>query len=325
MSFPHAKIARAAALAAVIALSSAAHAETPVTAIPTVAPGAPFMIAAAGDIAGQGHAQRLTASLLLTLLARADLKAVLALGDTQYPAGSYRDYLSYYAPTWGVPAIKSITHPVPGNHEYDQGDSDADGYFDYFNGVGQAQGMAGDRNKGWYSFDIGDWHFIALNTSDGCHKVRCDPGSPMHTWLLRDLAATHSKCVLAYFHHPRFLRGDVHADERRVAPLWNALFDAHADVVLSGHEHNFQQLAPLDKNGATDNQHGIRSFVVGTGGANLYTDPGRAHRGAIEKIQLDAFGVLALQLKPTAYNWRFVTATRDGQGTVTATGEDGCR
>jgi hypothetical protein len=129
---------------------------------------------------------------------------------------------------------------VPGNHEYDDGYSNADGYFDYFNGRGQDWGIAGQRGRGYYSFDMGDWHFVARNTSDGCRTISCEPGSPMHTWLLRDLAAAKRRCVLAYFHHPRFLHTAVHGDALAVAPLWDALVDARADVVLAGHEHNFQ-------------------------------------------------------------------------------------
>jgi hypothetical protein len=284
------------------------------------------MIAAAGDIAGRGYAQKLTAALLLDLARRNDLKAILALGDTTYPKGEYQDYLRYYAPSWGVLELLGLTRPVPGNHEYDQGRSRADGYFDYFNGVGREFGIAGQRGRGYYSFDMGDWHFIALNTSDSCRRVPCRPGSAMYTWLVDDLARTRKDCVLAYFHIPRFLQGDVHGDARAVAPLWNALHDAHADVVLAGHEHNFQQLAPLDKDGGLDPVHGIRSFVVGTGGAKLYDEPARPlHAGAVERRQVEDFGVLELLLKPGGYSWRFVAVGSHGAGVVTATGNDVCR
>lgn len=295
---------------------------TPPTAIP---PGRTFTIAAAGDIAGPGNHQQRTAALLSGLLATDGLAAILALGDTQYPTGAYRDYLLHYAPTWGVPALKRLTRPVPGNHEYDQGLGDAEGYFDYFDGPDALTGPAGERDRGWYSFDMGDWHFIALNTSDGCHAIPCGPGSPMHRWLVRDLATTDRACVLAYLHHPRFLRGDVHRDNDLVAPLWDALLQAHADVVLAGHEHNYQQLAPMDGAGRRDDARGIRSFIVGTGGADPYLAPDQGHADSVETTELGRFGVLVMALSPGAYSWRFLAATADGQGEVRATGHDVCR
>jgi hypothetical protein len=290
------------------------------------APGSTFLIAAAGDIAGRLNRQDLTAELLLGLRAQAGLAAVLALGDLQYPRGEYHDFLAYYDPTWGVPVLKAITRPVPGNHEYDQGRSNADGYFDYFNGRGKEDGPAGARGLGYYSFDMGDWHFIALNSSDGCQRVSCARGSPMHRWLVADLAATTKKCVLAYWHHPRFQQGVYHRDLPQIAPLWDALYDAHADVVLSGHDHNFQQLAPLDKKGALDPEHGIRSFVVGTGGALPYLEfDERLHPGASENHLSARPGVLALALEPGAYRWKFLGARGGPSGEVLAEGRDVCR
>ncbi|HEY0708101.1 MAG TPA: metallophosphoesterase, partial [Polyangia bacterium] len=188
-------------------------------------PPAAVTIAAAGDIAGRSNRHAETAALLHALHAVTPLSAILALGDLQYPRGDLHDFLAYYDPHWGHPVLRSLTRPVPGNHEYDQGRTWASGYFDYFNGIGVQSGRAGERDKGYYSFDIGAWHFIALNTSDSCRKVPCTPGSPMHTWLLADLAATRRRCVLAYFHHPRFQIGR-HGANTAVAPLWNALSDA---------------------------------------------------------------------------------------------------
>jgi acid phosphatase type 7 len=287
-------------------------------------PATSVVIAAAGDIAGRVTRHRATGTLLLRLAEREPLSALLAIGDLQYPAGGYQDFMNHYHVSWGHPTLRAITRPVPGNHEYDQGRSDARGYFDYFNGPGRPSGQAGERNKGYYSFDLGAWHLVALNSSDGCRRVPCGPGSAMHSWLVEDLRRSDRKCVLAYWHHPRFQIGN-YPDNRAVAPLWDALYDAGADVVLSGHDHNFQQLARLDKRGALDPQRGIRSFVVGTGGAPAYTRFDlTVHPGAGETILASRAGVLLLTLEPDRFRWRFVAAETT-EGRVLADGEDTCR
>jgi acid phosphatase type 7 len=291
---------------------------------PDAAAAPAVVIAAAGDIAGRINRHRATANLLLGLARREPLAALLPLGDLQYPKGDYADFLAYYHLSWGHPTLRAITRPVPGNHEYDQGRSDASGYFDYFNGPGRSSGVAGERHKGYYSFDLGGWHLVALNSSDGCRRVPCAAGSEMHRWLVQDLERHPRKCVLAYWHHPRFQVGN-HADNRAVAPLWEALHDAGADVVLNGHDHNFQQLARLDKRGRLDPEHGIRSFVVGTGGAPAYTRFDHTfHPGAGEAVLASRAGVLLLTLEPGAYRWRFVAADTV-EGRVLAEGRDVCR
>jgi hypothetical protein len=291
-----------------------------------VPPGQTFVIASAGDIAGRLNRHAETADLLLALHRRRPFAALLPLGDLQYPAGEYHDFLAYYDRTWGVPALKAITRPVPGNHEYDGGRSEATGYFDYFLGRGALSGPAGDRGRGYYSYDIGDWHFVAINSSDGCLKIPCSVGSPMHAWLVADLAANKKKCVLAYWHHPRFQLGTFHKDMPRLAAIWDALYEARAEVVLSGHEHAFQQLGPLDKRGAPAPGRGVRSFIVGTGGARAYleVDPG-LHPGALEATHIDRTGVLELTLEPLAYRWRFVATNGTPEGETLAEGRDVCR
>lgn len=286
--------------------------------------GQTFVVAAAGDIAGRTHAHRATADLLLDLLSTKGLALVLPLGDLQYPRGSYTDFMFDYDRSWGVPELKAITRPVPGNHEYDHGRSSADGYFDYWNGIGQAVGPAGRRGQGYYSFDVGDWHFVALNTSDGCRsRISCAIGSPMHRWLVTDLAAHHRRCVLAYFHHPRFQHGAYHGPNAVVAPLWDALYDAGVDVVLGGHEHNFQQLSPLDKRGRPDPERGIRSFIVGTGGARPYVELDGDHGPlTLEAAAARRFGVLELTLGDGHYSWRFLTT---GRAEPFSAGRDVCR
>lgn len=296
-------------------------------AAPTEIPhGSPVVIAAAGDIAGRQHRDRDTARLLEILRLHRGLAAILALGDIQYPRGEYHAFLADYDRSWGRPALRALTRPVPGNHDYALGRSNADGYFDYFNGRGERCGPAGERGRGYYSFDMGDWHLVALNTSDGCGRVACAAGSPMHAWLVADLARTAQPCVLAYAHHPRFQQGAHHGDDPAVAPLWDALHDAGADLLLAGHEHGFQQIAPLDKEGRLDPGRGLRTFVVGTGGARPYTSFTEAHlAGLIEARLSRRYGVLELTLGPGWYRWRFVSTggLRTG-GTVLAAGEGRC-
>jgi hypothetical protein len=283
-----------------------------------------FTVAAAGDIAGRFNAQAYTGALL-TELRREGLAAVLALGDLQYMRGEYHDFLADYAPAWGTPELRALTRPVPGNHEYDQGRTDAEGYFDYFDGRGATTGQAGSRGLGYYSYDMGDWHLVALNTSDGCQKIRCGPGSAMHRWLVDDLARTSRRCVLAYFHHPRFQQGELHHDSPAVAPLWDALYDAGVEIALAAHDHNYQQLAPLDKQGRPDRAHGVRSFVVGTGGARLYPwFDDRLHPDVVEARAGTRYGVLALTLGPGRYSWRFLAVGAQAGGEELVSGKDVC-
>ena len=214
------------------------------------------VIAAAGDIAcsssssnyngGNGTADKCRQRYTSDLLVNAGLAAVLPLGDTQYESASLSGLNNSYHPTWG--RVKSITRPAPGNHEYKT--AGAAGYFDYFNGVGQATGPAGDRTKGYYSFNVGTWHLIALNSTDHCTIVPCGVGSAQETWLKADLAANADKyCTLAYWHDPRFNSGhDGNADE--MAPLFQALYNADADVVLGGHAHDYERFAPQNPSGA---------------------------------------------------------------------------
>jgi hypothetical protein len=262
------------------------------------------VIATAGDIACANCAQSATADLLDGLVKTQGLAALLPLGDNAYASGSLEEMNNFYRPAWGRPELLAITHPVPGNHEYAA--SAAAGYFDFFDGPGKPTGIAGPRGLGYYSFDLAGWHLIALNTSDGCTPVSCAAGSPQHQWLVGDLAAHPARCTLAFWHHPRFQAGVTSGEETAAAPLWDALFDAGADVVLNGHEHGYQQLAPLDKSGAIDRAHGMRTFVVGTGGAEYDTGFGGPRVSALEAKIVGVHGVLVLTLRPDGYDWRFL-------------------
>ena len=257
-------------------------------------------IAAAGDIAcdpegaafedgdGEGSTcrQKATSELLLARYVR-----VLALGDIQYEEGSYADFLGSYHPTWG--RRKAVTAPVPGNHEY--GSAGAEGYFRYFGAA------AGDPEKGYYSFDVGSWHLVALNSN--CAEVGgCEPGSPQEIWLRDDLAANPARCTLAYWHHPRYSSG-WHGSDAASRALWRALYEAGADVVLTGHDHGYERFAPQDADGGLDEARGIREFVVGTGGRSLRRFPRVAPNSEVRDHS--SLGVLELTLGRRAYAWRF--------------------
>jgi hypothetical protein len=281
--------------------------------------GADPVIMAAGDIAcdpsdpgynnGAGTSDRCRQLATSDLLLQAGPAAVLPLGDIQYNSASIENINAVYAPTWG--RVKSISHPVLGNHE-----GSWQGYFDYFNGPGVADGPAGPRDKGWYSFDIGSWHLIALNSN--CSDVACTVGSEQEQWLRADLAAHPNDCTLAYWHHPRYSSGHD-GSNTFMQPLWEALADANAEIVLSGHSHDYERFVPLDRNGVPDPLGGIRQFVVGTGGA-FFTGIGSTIAGS-EVAQNDTFGVLKLTLHPTSYDWEFVPAAG---GTFTDSGSTAC-
>jgi len=255
-------------------------------------PGPPSgeVIVAAGDIAdcaseGDEATARLVGGIEGT---------VLTLGDNAYPDGTAQDFEECYEPSWGQ--FKERTRPAPGNHEYETGGSSA--YFDYF---GDA---AGDPDKGYYSYELGGWHFVALNSNCG-EVLRCGPGSPQGRWLEEDLAANDDKaCTLAYFHHPLFTSGSYRPGIERVERLWEIFYDAGVDVVLNGHDHNYQRFAPQDPQGRADPEDGIREFVVGTGGRSNYqiSQP----IANTEVYNDDTYGVLELTLNPKSYDWEFV-------------------
>jgi hypothetical protein len=218
---------------------------------------------------------------------------VMAVGDLAYPDGTKENF-QCYDQTWG--RQKARTRPAPGNHEFHS--SAATPYFDYF---GSSAGASGD---GFYSYELGAWHIVVLNSE--CADVGgCGVGSREEKWLRADLAAHPSYCTVAYWHKPLFSSGGAHGNDLEVTPLWQALYDAGADVVIGGHDHNYERFAPQDPQGQADPARGIREFVVGTGGKNLR--PFGPTKANSEVRNNEAFGVLKLTLRPRGYDWQFIS------------------
>ena len=233
---------------------------------------------------------------------------VFTTGDNVYNSGTSAEFQNCYEPGWG--RHKARTYPTPGNHEYYT--AGASGYFEYFGAA------AGDPSRGYYSYDLGKWHIISLNSQ--CGQVGgCGATSPMVTWLKQDLTTNPAACTLAYWHHPVFSSGSTHGNDPKMKPSWQALYDADADVVLSGHSHNYERFAPQDANGAADPERGIREFVVGTGGPTVHgfgtVQPNSEVREA------GTSGVLKLTLHATGYDWEFVPVAGK---TFTDTGSGQC-
>ena len=216
---------------------------------------------------------------------------VFTLGDNVYNSGTATEFANCYGPTWG--RHKARTKPSVGNHEYYT--SDASGYYGYFGSA------AGEPGKGYYSYDRGSWHVIALNSN--CSKVSCAAGSAQEQWLRADLAAHPNSCTLAYFHAPLFSSGE-HGNSTSVRPFWKALYQANAEVVLSGHDHSYERFAPQRPDGTFDSVRGVREFVVGTGGT--YLRPFGPIKPNSVSRNSRAHGVLKLTLHSGSYDWSFV-------------------
>jgi hypothetical protein len=251
------------------------------------------VVAGAGDIARCGNdADEETANLLDNILDNFPGAKFFTLGDNVYPDGTDAEFSNCYDPTWG--RHKALTNPAAGNHDYHV--SGASGYFNYFGAA------AGEPDKGYYSYDIGDWHAIVLNSQ--CDEIGgCGRSSPQGQWLQADLAANPSLCTLAYWHKPRFSSGQ-HGGNSDMQDFWEILYAAGTDVVLNGHDHDYERFAPQDPNGVADLGRGIRQFVVGTGGGSL-----RSFKPAQPNSEVrnsDTYGVLKLILQPAGYDWEFV-------------------
>jgi acid phosphatase type 7 len=232
---------------------------------------------------------------------------VFAAGDLAYPDGSEENFAKCYEPTWG--RFKDRTRPSPGNHEYHSGAASA--YSRYFGAA------AGDAKRGYYSYELGAWHIVVLNSE--CKQVGgCDAASPEGQWLKQDLAEHAAECTLAYWHKPLFSSGEKHGNDPEMKPLWQTLYAANADVVINGHDHDYERFAPQDPDAKADSSHGIREFVVGSGGKNSHRIFGPSKPNS-ESRNGDTFGVLKLTLHAKGYDWEFVpqagkTFTDSGSG-----------
>ena len=265
----------------------------------TTAPpsGSTHVLVGAGDIANGGGGAEATAKLLDRIAG-----TVFTTGDNAYPDGTDADYAQHYEPTWG--RHKARTRPCPGNHDYST--ANAAPYYRYFGA------NAGPAGRGYYSYDLGGWHIISLNSNIGMGT-----GSAQEQWLRADLAANAKDCILAYWHHPRFSSGS-HGSSTETKPLFQALYDAGAEIVVVGHDHNYQRFAPQTPTGQADPVRGIRQFVAGMGGSSHYSFSKPIAN--TEAYNVDAYGVLKLTLGPGSYSWEFVpvagkTYTDSGSGT----------
>jgi hypothetical protein len=270
---------------------------------PAPAPGETAVLIGAGDIADCSHIEeaRKTAAIVENIPG-----TVFTLGDNAYPSGTAEQFGACYAPTWG--RFKNRTRPAPGNHDYRTRGAAA--YFSYF---GKA---AGDPDKGYYSYDLGAWHILVINSN--CNEVGgCKRGSPQEAWVKEDLAAHPALCTVAMWHHPRFSSAE-HGDDFSMRDIFKDLYDAGVDVALAGHDHTYERFAPLDPSGKADPQRGVRQFVAGTGGRSLYKFL-NVH-AASEVRENQTYGVLKLTLRADSYDWQFLAA----EGTFTDSGSERC-
>ena len=278
------------------------------------------VIAAAGDIAcapddpfffgGSGDATHCAQKRTANLIGTAD--GVLTLGDNQYNSGSLTNYLAVFDKTWGV--FKGKTFPVPGNHEY--GTSGAGGYFSYFGA------RAGTKGQGWYSFDLGGWHIIAVNSECDRLSGACASGGAEERFVRSDLAAHPAKCTMAFWHEPRFSSGTAIVNNAQaLAPIWTDLYNAGVDLVLSAHKHFYERFAPLNAFGQpVSATNGMREIIVGTGGDDHAGRPAQITGSQV--LNNKTFGVLKVTLNAGSYSWQFVG---EPGSTFTDSGSTACR
>jgi len=267
----------------------------------------PPFLAGAGDIAkcgGRLKNAEATAKLLDELFPPGEEAngVIFTLGDNVYPSGTREEFAECYEPTWG--RHKERTRPTLGNHDYrtERGAP----YFEYF---GE---NAGDPGKGYYSYELGEWRILALNTLCDEDEIGCGPGSPQYEWLKQELEENPAACTAAYGHHPRFSSGK-HGSEEAIAPLFELLYDYGVDVYLAGHEHNYERFGPVDPQGRLDPERGVRQFIVGAGGRELRSLSGFGgllggsdRLPASEAIDNTSYGILKLTLYPDSYEWEFL-------------------
>lgn len=299
--------ARLACAAIALLLSACAPLHTP-----TFFPGDAVTVYAAGDIADcryrapQDSGAAATAMLVIAGLAADPRAMALTLGDHTYPVGLPAEFNDCYHPTWGQ--FRARTLPVPGNHEYYT--AGAPGYYAYFGA------RAAQEQGGYYSVQLGKWHVIGLNST-----LNGAEAEAQLAWLRNDLARHPARCTLAMLHHPRYSSGG-HASNPAMAALWQALAAGGVELLLSGHDHNYERFAPQDAAGRRDDALGMRQFVVGTGGAML--TPVRLDRANSEVKDNSVHGVLRLDLFDTGYTWEFLPVASEASPPFTDRGASTC-
>ena len=324
-----ARFGRRVARARLRVLASGEPAPTPPVPAPTP-PAEPVTLAAAGDIACRPgmpeEPDRCRHGRVADLVLALAPDAVATLGDAQYLRGTPEEYAGSFDPTWG--RFRGLIRPAVGNHEYEYDSvnhASAAGHFGYF-GV-----AAGDPAQGYYSYTLGAWQIFVLNTgdiawtrsdpalADDCWPVSCASGSAQEAWLRSTLAGRPAgACALAYWHHPRYSSGTPF-DNPETRALYDALYDHGAELLLTGHSHNYERFAPMNADGVADPLRGVRQFVVGTGGNRLFATAPSIRAGS-ELYDNAHFGVIELSLAEAGYAWRFV----DESGAVLDSGTGTC-
>jgi hypothetical protein len=282
-----------------IILTSTAQTET---LIPTPT-STPVYFSGAGDISICGQmGDDQTAAILLNWVGSG---LYFSAGDSSNENGLIYEYQNCFGPSWGqlLPDLRV----VPGNHDYYS--DPMQNYWIYFDGV------AGEPGQGWYSFEHGDWHIVMLNSN--CGYVGCGPSSEQIAWLIQDLTLSKNQCSLAIWHHPRFNSG-IAGNADWLYAFWDVLYEYGVDVVVNGHDHHYERMAKINPQGEPDRLIGIRSFIVGTGGASFYE---------IDQVQpfsevriLNHFGIIQFELRTDSYQWKFINV----DGEIMDQGSDTC-
>ena len=255
------------------------------TPTPTPTPSVPRVFVGAGDIGWCGKGAEPTARLIDGIPGE-----VFTAGDNAYMEGSLKNFMECYQPTWG--RFFDRTRPTAGNHEYDT-DNTARGYYTYF-GV-----RANQATEGYYSYEVGDWHIIALNSA----LPGIGFGGAQLSWLQAELTTNKAKCTAAIWHHPLFSSGP-NGPQRYAKAAWDLLYRFDADLIINGHDHLYERFAPQNPDGQRDPVRGIRQFTVGTGGAELYTfNPSPSPNS---EVRISQWGVIRLTLSNTGYDWQFI-------------------
>ena len=262
---------------------------------PLQAEAASVVLVGAGDISTCDNSNDEATAKLLDNISG----TVFTAGDNAYPSGTYTQFTNCYHPTWG--RHKSRTKPVPGNHEYNT--SGAAGYFKYFS-----------NTPSYYAYNLGDWRIYDLNS-----EIDVSSTSAQVKWLKNDLTANPKRCVLAYWHKPRWSSGSHYGSNSKYQTLWKTLYDAGAELVISGHEHHYERFKEMNASG-TASSPGLREFVVGTGGASHYSFGSILSTSQVRNSS--TYGVLKLTLNSTSYSWKFIPVAGK---TFTDSGTTNCR